>query len=367
MKIVSIVGARPQFVKAAVISRAILKFNSQHDKYIEEIIVHTGQHFDDNMSKIFFEELSIPESKYDLGISSLSHGSMTGRMIEQIEGVLLKEKPDWVIIYGDTNSTLAGVLAAKKLDVKIAHIEAGLRSNNIRMPEEQNRLVADRLSDILFCPTLKAFENLKRENIENSAYGQKAFVVGDVMNDALMFYTAKVDNNSTCIDNLGLEKSEFILSTVHRAENINDIICLENIFSALSLLATEIDVILPLHPGTRKMVEKFEIDTGNIKIIEPVSYLEMIALEKNCKLIITDSGGIQKEAYFFKKPCITMRDETEWTELIEVKANVLTGAFKDKILSAYNSFKLVSFDVFKNNFYGDGDAGDKAVQELIKE
>jgi len=301
MKIISIVGARPQFIKAAVISRSILKMNNQYGKDIKEIIIHTGQHFDDNMSKVFFEELSILEPEYNLGINSLSHGAMIGRMIESIEKVLIKESPDWVIVYGDTDSTLAGVIASKKMNLKIAHVEAGLRSNNIIMGEEQNRLIADRLSDLLFCSTSQAFENLKREDIEDSVYGQKALVVGDVMYDACKFYSKRVVDKVSILKSLNLKEGEFILSTVHRAENINDSIRLKNIFSALKELAAEVDVILPLHPGTEKIVKESNIDLGDIKIIKPVSYLDMIDLEKNCRLILTDSGGIQKEAYFFKK------------------------------------------------------------------
>jgi UDP-GlcNAc3NAcA epimerase len=301
MKIATIVGARPQFIKAAVVSRAIAKYNDDHTDAIEEIIVHTGQHFDANMSEIFFEQLSIPKPDYDLGINSCGHGEMTGRMLEDLERVLLDEKPDWVLIYGDTNSTLAGALAAKKLQIRLAHVEAGLRSFNMKMPEEQNRLVADRLADILFCPTEIAVSNLNEEGIGNSQYGERVVLVGDVMYDASIYYSNVAKSVSTILHDLNLTDGNYALATIHRAENTDDVQRLEAIFSALNELAEEVEIVLPLHPRTKKIVEQKEIDTRDITVIDPVSYLDMVMLEKHCQMILTDSGGVQKEAYFFKK------------------------------------------------------------------
>ena len=352
MKILTIIGARPQFIKAAAVSREIAK----HDD-IEEIIVHTGQHFDSNMSEIFFDQMKIPKPEYNLEINSLSHGAMTGRMMEEIEKVLLDVQPDWVLVYGDTNSTIAGSLAAKKQHIKVAHVEAGLRSFNMDMPEEINRILTDRISDILFCPTQTAIDNLKKEGYDN--IDTKIVNCGDVMLDAALFY-AKMSNEL----NIDLPQ-KFILSTIHRAENTDDPERLGNIFSALSDISKEIPIVLPLHPRTRKILAKSKIDVTKLHIIEPVGYLEMVYLLKNCEMVMTDSGGLQKEAYFFQKMCLTMRDETEWVELVQNGFNKLVGADKNLILSGYQDFKNLTVD-FSKKLYGNGDASSKILTELKK-
>ncbi len=352
MKIVTVIGARPQFIKAAAVSREINKYND-----IEEIIVHTGQHFDSNMSDIFFKELHIPKPDYNLDINGLSHGAMTGQMLEKIEEVLQKEKPDWTLVYGDTNSTIAGALAASKLHIKTAHVEAGLRSFNMKMPEEINRILTDRISNLLFCPTDQAVENLKNEGFENFDFA-KVIKSGDVMQDAAMFY-----------ENLAKEpegiknKKNFILSTIHRAENTDDPKRITEIFKTLNEIAKETPIILPLHPRTKKILKNLNIDTSNIEIIDPVGYLQMVWLLKNASLVMTDSGGLQKEAFFFKKPCITLRDETEWVELVENGFNKIVGANGEKIKEAYKEMKNKKLD-FSKDLYGGGEASKKIVKEL---
>ena len=360
MKILTIIGARPQFIKAGAVSREIAKYDD-----IKEIIVHTGQHYDANMSDIFFEEMNIPKPDYYLGIGGKTHGAMTGQMIEKIEEVALKEKPDVIMVYGDTNSTLAGAIVGSKLHIPIAHIEAGLRSFNMKMPEEVNRILTDRVSKWLFCPTDKAVENLKNEGYENflaesgkSHKDCKIIKSGDVMQDGAEYY-----KNFAKRPNVGI-KDNFILTTIHRAENTDDENRIKNIFKALEVIAKEKQIILPLHPRTKKIIENLNIELKNITIIEPVGYLEMVWLIDNSDMVITDSGGLQKEAFFFKKPCITLRDETEWIELIENRFNVLAGADKDKILDVYKNFE------FNNNFnidlYGGGRASERIVRELLK-
>ena len=358
MKIITIVGARPQFVKAAVVSRAIEEYNTKNEgKEIQELIVHTGQHFDENMSSVFFDQMNIPKPHYNLEINSLSHGAMTGKMLEKIEEVLLAEKPNWVLVYGDTNSTIAGALAAKKLHIKVAHVEAGLRSFNMRMPEEINRILTDRISDILFCPTQTAIDNLKNEGYDTIDI--KQVQCGDVMFDAALFYA---DRN---IRPEGIESGKrFVLSTIHRQENTDDKDKLTSIFEALKEIAKEQKVILPLHPRTIKKLEAFGIQPdSNIQILEPVGYFEMIWLLSNCSCVITDSGGLQKEAFFFKKPCITVREETEWVELIHNKVNYLTGSDQQKIIDTFKHVNSVSID-FSMNLYGTGNTGNLIVEEL---
>lgn len=320
MKIVTILGARPQFIKAGSVSREIVK-QASSGVDIQEVIVHTGQHYDTNMSDIFFEEMQIPKPDYFLGIGGKTHGAMTGQMIEKIEEILVQEKPDWVMVYGDTNSTLAGALAASKLHIKIAHIEAGLRSFNMRMPEEVNRILTDRVSRILFCPTQAAMDNLQAEAIDQWNTGAQAVLAGDVMLDGAIFYKDLAQKPSDLDIN-----ADFILCTIHRAENTDDTQRLGNIIDALNEVAKEKQVILPLHPRTKKILEQSRLDTSNLTIIDPVGYLNMVWLISNCSLVMTDSGGLQKEAYFFKKPCVTLRDETEWIELVQASANVLVGA-----------------------------------------
>jgi UDP-GlcNAc3NAcA epimerase len=360
MKIITIVGARPQFVKAAVVSRAIAEHNQKNSaNSIQELIVHTGQHFDENMSDVFFDQMGVPKPHYNLEINSLSHGAMTGKMLAKIEEVLLTEKPDWVLVYGDTNSTIAGALAAKKLHIKVAHVEAGLRSFNMRMPEEINRILTDRISDILFCPTQTAIDNLSKEGYDNISI--KQVQCGDVMYDAALFYTDRSNQPESVEAHAG-----FILSTIHRQENTDDKAKLTAIFEALKEIASQRKVILPLHPRTIKKLKDFGIEPDkNIQILEPVGYFEMIWLLSNCSCVITDSGGLQKEAFFFKKPCITVREETEWVELIQNKVNFLTGSDKDKIVNTYKHINDTSID-FSMNLYGTGNTGDLIVSELAK-
>ena len=351
MKILTILGARPQFIKAGSISREIANYEE-----IEEVIVHTGQHYDVNMSDIFFDEMKIPKPNYFLGIGGKSHGAMTGQMIEKIEEVSLKEMPDWIMVYGDTNSTLAGAIVASKLHIKLAHIEAGLRSFNMKMPEEVNRILTDRVSDILFCPTEIAMENLRNEGYEN--LDCKIINVGDVMYDGALFYRKFAHKPK-----LEIEKN-FVLCTLHRAENTDSDIRIKEIFEALNIISTEKQIILPLHPRTKKIIEKLNISTTNLTIIEPVGYLEMIWLIDNCDLVLTDSGGLQKEAYFFKKPCLTLRDETEWIELVNHGFNSLVGADKVKIVTNYNNIIALDIDLTLN-LYGDGRSSEKIIKNLL--
>ncbi len=358
MKIITIVGARPQFVKAAVVSRAIAEYNQNTPKEeIQERIVHTGQHFDENMSAVFFDQMQIPKPHYNLDINSMSHGAMTGKMLAKIEEVLLEENPDWVLVYGDTNSTLAGALAAKKLHIKVAHVEAGLRSFNMRMPEEINRILTDRISDVLFCPTTTAIRNLEKEGYDNIAI--KKINCGDVMNDAALFYKKWSEKPKA----ITLEK-DFVLCTIHRQENTDYKEKLKAIFDALGEIGKTKKVVLPLHPRTVNKLKEFDIvPDNNIQIIDPVGYFEMIWLLSNCDMVITDSGGLQKEAFFFAKPCITAREETEWVELIENGVNFLAGSNKEKILGLYDEIQdsQIAFDI---NLYGKGDTGNIIVKHL---
>ena len=355
MKVVTIIGARPQFVKAAVVSRVFAASSE-----IEEVIVHTGQHFDANMSDVFFEEMAIPKPHYNLDVNGLSHGAMTGQMIEKIEKVLLEEKPDWVLVYGDTNSTIAGALAARKLHIKVAHVEAGLRSFNMDMPEEINRILTDRISNVLFCPTAMAVNNLRREGFEN--FDCTIIKNGDVMQDAALFYANRARKPLQEIP------QSFILSTVHRAENTDDVNKLESIFAALEEIVRHEPVVLPLHPRTRNKLNAigFDFEDSGICFIPPVGYLEMVWLLKNCDLVMTDSGGVQKEAYFFNKYCITMREETEWVELVDGGFNMLVGSDRQRIVDGVNHFLVKKPNGFEKKLYGNGDAGNKILDELLK-
>lgn len=330
MKLVTVVGARPQFIKAAAVSRII---ESKYQGKLSEVIVHTGQHYDDNMSKVFFDELEIPHPSYNLEISGGGHGAMTGRMLEGIEHVLIGEKPDWLLVYGDTNSTLAGALAAAKLHIPVAHVESGLRSFNMRMPEEVNRILCDRVSSLLFCPTETAVRNLEAEGIAKGVHN-----VGDVMYDVALFYRERAKNSSKILDTLGLRPSEFVLATCHRAENTDDAQRLSSILNALSEIAGEMPVVLPLHPRTRKLISAFGLAhlLSELTLTEPLPFLDMICLEQASRCILTDSGGVQKEAFFYGVPCITMRDETEWVETVHLGANHLVGASTQSILAAAN-------------------------------
>jgi len=355
MKLITIIGARPQFIKAAAVSREIAKH-----KEIKEIIVHTGQHFDANMSEIFFDQMQIPKPDYNLEINSLTHGAMTGRMIEKIEEVLLKEQPDWVLVYGDTNSTIAGSLAAKKLHIKVAHVEAGLRSFNRNMPEEINRILTDKISDLLLCPTDTAVRNLQNEGIGKNSLS-RIVKCGDVMQDAAIFYSDLAKKPEIEIP------ERFILATIHRAENTDDPQRLASIFYALNKISHEIPIILPLHPRTKKIISNSQLKINNSQLImiEPVGYLEMIYLLQNCSLVMTDSGGLQKEAFFFEKPCVTLRDETEWVELIENGFNKVVGADEDKIISGYQEMSQIKNN-YRINLYGNGEASKKIIYELMK-
>ena len=353
MKIITIVGARPQFVKAAALSRELAKHND-----IEEIIVHTGQHFDANMSGVFFEEMQIPKPKYNLAINSVGHGAMTGRMLEGIEQILLDEKPDLLLVYGDTNSTIAGALAAKKIHIKVAHVEAGLRSFNMAMPEEVNRILTDRISDLLLCPTQTAIDNLNQEGYQN--IDAKIVNCGDVMQDAALFYAKTSQEKASIGNTLPVEK--FILCTLHRAENTDDPKRLTAIVEALNEIHQTTPVVLPLHPRTKAKIEALKI-TLNVKLIEPVGYFDMIELLKKCALVMTDSGGLQKEAFFFQKNCVTLRDQTEWVELIENKVNVLVGANASKIKTATKQM-LAQQPNFDINLYGNGKACENIVREI---
>ncbi|GGE00639.1 non-hydrolyzing UDP-N-acetylglucosamine 2-epimerase [Planktosalinus lacus] len=359
MKIVTIIGARPQFIKAAAISNAILTHNQNNPlEAINEVIIHTGQHFDPNMSTVFFDEMKIPKPDYLLNINSLGHGAMTGRMLEEVEKILINEEPDYVLVYGDTNSTLAGALAASKLHIKVAHVEAGLRSFNMKMPEEINRILTDRISTLLFCPSETAVKNLQKEGFDN--FKSKVLNVGDVMYDTTLHFS-KMAKEPT------FELPEnFILATVHRAENTDDINNLKEIFSAFNTIVTEIPVVLPIHPRTKNILEKNNVEISDrVQLVPPVGYLEMLYLLNHCQLVMTDSGGLQKEAYFSKKYCITLREETEWVELVDNGVNQLVGASESKIIKAFNEAKQLKPN-FENHFYGDGKASSLIISHIIK-
>lgn len=344
MKIVTIVGARPQFIKAAVLSAAFAKLQD-----LQEIIVHTGQHYDANMSDIFFDEMDIPKPTYNLDIGGGTHGKNTGRMIESIESVLFKEQPDLVLVYGDTDSTLAGALAACKMHIPVAHVEAGLRSYNRKMPEEINRVLTDQVSDILFTPSDEGKKNLLQEGIAES----KINIVGDVMYDATLKFKDIAAKHSNIIEKYSLHGKQYILATIHRAENTNDTKRLSEIIEGLG--SSDKLVILPLHPRTRIVMEKNGFNfPDNVTSIEPVGYLDMQALESNAVLIATDSGGVQKEAYFHGVPCITLRDETEWIELVSLGANTLTGADSTKIKEAIQ--RSIGQTIQRTDIYGTGTA-----------
>ncbi len=355
MKIVTIIGARPQFVKATTVSRELKK------RGLTEILIHTGQHFDKNMSQIFFEDLGIPEPHYNLHISGGSHADMTARMLTGIEEILITEQPDWVLIYGDTNSTLAGALAAAKLHIPIAHVESGLRSYNMRMPEEVNRIVADRISSLCFCPSEIAVQNLKNEGITKGVHN-----VGDVMYDAALLFSNDQFEKSSALTQLNLKSGTYALATCHRAENTDDKQRLENILSALDEIASHMKVIFPLHPRTRKYIDTYNFShyLKNVVVTEPLSYVDMLWLEKNAKVIITDSGGMQKEAFFFKVPCVTIRDETEWVETVEMGANVLVGTLKEKIIKHSLHPPTTSWSC--HNVYGNGQASGQIADILMR-
>lgn len=356
MKLLTILGARPQFVKAATVSRAL----KSHQDNIKEVIVHTGQHFDANMSDVFFEEMHIPKPDYHLGVSGLSHAAMTGRMLEQLEEAMLKEKPDWVLVYGDTNSTLAGALAASKLHIPIAHVEAGLRSFNMQMPEEINRILTDRISKLLFCPTDTAVSNLKREGFDN--YDCSILKTGDVMQDAALFHATHAKPPKDL--SRSVSANGFMLATVHRAESTDNINVLKEIVEAINTLHHEqMPIVLPLHPRTRKKLDEAGLKL-HCHILEPISYLEMVYLLQQTALVMTDSGGLQKEAYFFSKPCVTLRTETEWVELIEHNVNALAPLKVEGILATVENMKNCKVDS-SSTLYGGGTAAERIVETLF--
>ena len=372
LKVLNIIGARPQFVKCAVVSRAIRCHNESADRrLIEEFILHTGQHYDTNMSDIFLDELKIKVNT-NLGIREESHGKMTAAMLVGIENILGKIIPDVVIVYGDTNSTLAGALAASKVRIPVAHVEAGLRSFNMDMPEEINRIVTDRLSTWLFCPTQTAVTNLRSEGViateGNQAtrrWYQHALNVGDVMYDAFLLYRKLGKVNCGLPEQINGIESGFYLATVHRTENIDNPKRLRSIMTALDEISNTTPVVLPIHPRTMKAIKSLNIEISNIQIIEPVGYLDMLKLLYKCDAVFTDSGGLQKESFFAKKLCVTLRDETEWMELVENGFNLLAGASKDKIVAAVERLYRIPTD-WDEAFYGDGRAGKKIVETILK-
>lgn len=352
MKLVTILGARPQFIKAAAVSRQL------SIKGIQEVIVHTGQHFDYNMSQVFFSEMSIPEPNYNLNINSLSHGAMTGRMLEGTEAILFKETPDIVMVYGDTNSTLAGALAAAKLNIEVAHVEAGLRSFNPGMPEEMNRILTDRISKHLFCPTRAAVSNLKREGFDH--FNCNVLETGDVMLDTALFYGAISAERSNIVEQLGLTGG-YSLATIHRQENTDNPLRMQSIVIQLNAISREQEVVLPVHPRTRKAIDSLK-QRAQFKMVDPVGYFDMIELIKGCSVVLTDSGGLQKEAFFFRKPCVTLRNETEWVELIEHGFNILAG--EDSIFEAWRAMASKPLD-FNVELYGKGNASEKIANFLL--
>jgi UDP-N-acetylglucosamine 2-epimerase len=364
LKIVTIVGARPQFIKAAAVSRAIGRHNLQGScSGISEILVHTGQHYDPNMSTIFFDELNMNAPHYHLRVGSGRHGEMTGRMLARIEEVLLEEIPDVVLLYGDTNSTIAGALSATKLNIPVAHVEAGLRSYNRRMPEEVNRVLTDHIANFLFCPTDTGVVNLKREGISRGV-----FLTGDVMLDAFLYYQKLARERSRVLLELDLKAKSYCLATIHRQENTEDHDRLFNIFKAFDAVCAEkLPLVIPLHPRTRKILNHSGnkmIPNSHIRLIEPVGYVDMIQLESNARIIFTDSGGVQKEAYFAGVPCVTLRDETEWVETVDAGVNFLAGADTNAAIEAYE--KALTVDVkLKEGLYGNGHAAEKIVETLI--
>ena len=348
MKIVTIIGARPQFIKSAPLSIAFKKFN------LEEIVIHTGQHFDKNMSEVFFNEMKIPKPKYFLNINSLNHGAMTGRMLEEIEKILILEKPRYVLVFGDTNSTLAGALAASKLHIDVIHVEAGLRSYNRLMPEEVNRVLTDHLSKYLFCPSSSSIHNLEKEGITKTK-SRHVSDVGDIMKDSLRLFSEKVGHLN--------EKKDTILCTIHRQENVGNKNALENIVNNLNELSKKYKIIFPLHPSTKKWIKKFDLKL-KFDISEPLGFLEIIKALKECSIVITDSGGLQKEAYYLSKPCLTLREETEWIELLENGCNTVLGNNPKNLVEIVTN-KLSEQLSFNSQLYGSGDTSDYIVEEII--
>lgn len=358
LRVASVVGARPQFVKAAVVSRAV------RSRGVEESLVHTGQHYDEAMSRLFFDELEIPEPDHNLGVGSGPHGEQTGRMLAGLEEVFIKDPPDWVVVFGDTNTTLAAALAAAKLHIPVAHVEAGLRSFNRRMPEEINRILTDHASDLLLAPTETAVEFLRREGLS----GEHVQWVGDVMYDASLFYREKASERDSILERMGLEAGRYGLVTVHRAESTDEPARLKAILDGLALVGEELPLVLPLHPRTREAIRSMGIEPTrleNVRVLEPVGYLEMIQLEEGASIIVTDSGGVQKEAFFFRVPCVTLRGETEWTELVDLGWNELVPP-DDPRTVAERIVANVGRRGREAEPYGEGRAGEKIAEVLCR-
>lgn len=377
-KIITIIGARPQIIKSSAISRSIrTTFSDQ----LEEVIVHTGQHYDENMSKVFFEEMEIPLPNYNLAVGSGSHGAQTAKMLQGLEEVFIKEQPDAVLVYGDTNSTIAGALAAVKIHIPLIHVEAGLRSYNKAMPEEINRIASDHMSTLLFSPTITGLDNLKKEGFSAANTGKASadnpfvYHCGDIMYDNSLYFSSVSDDKSNILTQLGIQKGAYVLATVHRDSNTDIHANMESIFRAFYDISEKYDqkIVLPLHPRTKGKMEthlsaelKSKLDNSDhIMIIPPAGFLDIIALEKNASMLITDSGGLQKEAFFFQKPCIILRPQTEWVEIVENGNALIADANYAKILAAYDSLSLKS-DYSYPNFYGDGTAADFICGKIVE-
>jgi UDP-N-acetylglucosamine 2-epimerase len=346
MKVLSVVGARPQLIKAAMVSSAIRK-------RCREVLVHTGQHYDYEMSEIFFKDLDLPDADFNLGIGSASHGKQTGAMLIELEEVLVREDPQWVLVYGDTNSTLAGALVAAKMHIPLAHVEAGLRSYNREMPEEINRIVADRLSQLLFCPSATSVSNLTEEGITDGVH-----MVGDVMYDAMLHFMPRAEERPSPLERIGVKAGEYALATVHRAGNTDDIERLSAILECLA--ATEMPVVLPVHPRTKEALRSNQMPMPtNLQMIDPVGYLDMLLIERDARVILTDSGGVQKEAFWLGIPCVTLRDETEWVETVEAGWNEVVGVEPDRVRAALAKGKP---DEPPPPVYGEGKTADKIAQ-----
>jgi UDP-GlcNAc3NAcA epimerase len=354
MKVVTVIGARPQFIKAAAVSKAL----KTHAPEIQEILVHTGQHFDQNMSNIFFDQMGIPTPSYRFDIHSLPHGAMTGLMLARIEEVLLTERPDAVVVFGDTNSTLAGALAARKQNIPVAHVEAGLRSFNLEMPEEINRILTDRISTLLFCPTQKAVDNLQLEAFDR--YDCRIVVTGDVMLDAVLTFGPMATPPLISLP------ERFVLATIHRQSNTDNLEVLQQLIDALHIIGASVPVVLPIHPRTRNILSSsaIKLQDDRIILVDPVGYLESLWLIRNADLVLTDSGGLQKEAYFLGKGCVTLRDETEWTELVESGANIPAGTSVQGILEAFETLSAAVI-VPDLSMYGSGAASETIAAILL--
>lgn len=378
-RIVTIVGARPQIIKSSAISRVI---QNQFKDELEEIIVHTGQHYDENMSQVFFQEMGIPQPNYNLNVGSGSHGAQTAKMLEGLETIFLKEKPDAVLVYGDTNSTIAGALAATKIHIPVIHVEAGLRSFNKAMPEEVNRIASDHMSTLLFTPSITGLENLKSEGFKlhdghkATSNHPKVYHCGDVMFDNSLYFSDVSDKISTILEQIGIVKNQFILTTIHRDSNTDIAENMEQIFSALYEIqeSSGFDIVLPIHPRTKsKMKDQLSSElydriesNGHFKIIPPAGFIDIISLEKNARLIITDSGGLQKEAFFFEKPCLILRPQTEWVEIVENGNAILVDASKKRILEGFTNLTEKSDFTFPQ-LYGNGQAAQFICEKIIED